>query len=66
MGIYIADIAVCKVIEVGQVLRSLTVVILVLLFKENCPDIRNQKLMTYKRLRNYGIHLQMVETWLDK
>ena len=36
-------------------------------FKENCPDIRNTKVIDIIReLENYGLNYEIVDPWVDK
>lgn len=65
MGAYIADTAVKKMIEAGQAPKKSKIVILGLTFKENCPDIRNSKVIDIiKRLNEYGINPQIIDPWV--
>lgn len=67
MGTYVADIAVKKMIEVGQAPKRSKVVIWGLTFKENCPDIRNSKVQDIiKQLEVYGIKPVVVDSWASK
>ena len=67
MGAYVADAAVKKMIEAGQVPRKSKVVILGLTFKENCPDIRNSKVNdVIKQLNMYGIQPMVVDPWANE
>lgn len=64
MGSYVADAAVRKMIEAGQAPKKSKVVILGLTFKENCPDIRNSKVVDIiKRLHDYGIKPLVADPW---
>lgn len=64
MGSYVADVAVRKMIEAGQAPKKSKVVILGLTFKENCPDIRNSKVVDIiKRLHDYGIKPLVADPW---
>lgn len=64
MGAYIADVAVRKMIEAGQAPKKSKVVIMGLTFKEDCPDIRNSKVIDIvKRLNDYGINPQVTDPW---
>lgn len=64
MGKYVADVTIRKMIEAGQAPRNSNVVILGLTFKENCPDIRNSKVVDIiKRLNDYGITPKIVDPW---
>lgn len=67
MGAYIADAAVKKMIEAGQTPKNSKVVILGLTFKENCPDIRNSKVIDIvKRLYEYRIEPVVIDPWANK
>lgn len=67
MGVYIADVAIRKMIEAGQAPKKSKVVILGLTFKENCPDIRNSKVDDIvKRLNTYGIEPVVVDPWASE
>ena len=36
-------------------------------FKENCPDIRNTKVVDiYRQLREYGIDVDVFDPWVDR
>ncbi len=67
MGAYIADAAIKKMVEAGQAPKTSKVVILGLTFKENCPDIRNSKVIDIiKELNDYGIEPIVVDPWASK
>lgn len=56
MGAFVADAAVKEMILAGLAPKNAKVIILGVTFKENCPDIRNSKVIDIvKRLREYGI-----------
>ncbi len=56
MGAYVAQRTVKELIHAGLRVQGARVVILGLTFKENCPDIRNTKVVDIIReLREYGI-----------
>lgn len=64
MGIYIADTTVKKMIEAGLAPKRSNVAILGLTFKENCPDIRNSKVIDIvHRLQEYGINPCVSDAW---
>lgn len=66
MGSYIADKAVKQMILAGQTPRLSKVVILGLTFKENCPDIRNSKVVDIiKQLGTYEIQPVIADPWAD-
>jgi UDP-N-acetyl-D-galactosamine dehydrogenase len=64
MGRYVANVAVKKMIAVGQAPKKSNVVILGLTFKENCPDIRNSKVADIiQSLNEFGIEPNIVDPW---
>lgn len=66
MGKYVADAAVKKMIEAGLAPKNSTVAILGFTFKENCPDIRNTRIIDIiSRLREYGITPYISDYWAD-
>ncbi len=66
MGHYVADAAIKKMIQAGLAPKQAKVAILGLTFKENCPDIRNSKVMDIiKRLQQYGITPILADPWVD-
>ena len=61
---YVANVAVKKMIAVGQAPKKSNVVILGLTFKENCPDIRNSKVADIiQSLNEFGIVPNIVDPW---
>ena len=55
-----------KMVEAGQAPKKSKIVILGLTFKENCPDIRNSKVIDIvKKLKEYGIVPYIVDPWAD-
>ena len=66
MGNYIADKAVKLMVEAGQAPKKSKVAILGLTFKENCPDVRNSKIVDIiRRLQEYGIEPTVSDPWAD-
>ena len=56
MGRYVAESVVKKLISVGSSVKDAKVAVLGLTFKENCPDIRNTKVIDIiNELKEYGI-----------
>lgn len=67
MGRYVANVAVKKMIGAGQAPKESNVIILGLTFKENCPDIRNSKVVDIiKSLNEFGIEPQVVDPWVEE
>lgn len=66
MGKFIADAAIKQLVLAGHAPRKSKVVILGLTFKENCPDIRNTKVVDIiTRLKEYGIAPIVTDPWAD-
>ncbi len=66
MGKYIAENTIKKMIQTGQRILDSTVTILGITFKENCPDIRNSKVIDIiKNLESYGVNVQIHDPLAD-
>ena len=66
MGRFVAEMAVKKMIQAGVNPAQANVVILGFTFKENCPDIRNTRIMDIiQALREYGIQPKVEDPWAD-
>jgi len=58
MGKYVAEQTVKKLIMQGRPIKDATVLVMGLTFKENCPDLRNSRVIdVIDELRNYGINV---------
>lgn len=67
MGEFVADAAIKQMILAGKTPKTAKVIIMGLTFKENCPDIRNSKVVDIiERLREYGIEPEVVDPWADE
>lgn len=56
MGKYIAEQTVKQMSQAGYPIRGAKVIVLGLTFKENCPDLRNSKVIdVIQELRTYGV-----------
>lgn len=66
MGAYVADRVIKLMLKKGiQVLDS-HILILGFTFKENCPDVRNTKVVDIvKALREYNLNVTIVDPWAD-
>lgn len=66
MGEYIANETVKLMLKKGiQVLNS-ELLILGFTFKENCPDVRNTKVVDiYKALAEYNLHITVYDPWVN-
>jgi UDP-N-acetyl-D-galactosamine dehydrogenase len=66
MGKYIAQCTVKKMIHAGHSVLGSRVTLLGLTFKEDCPDLRNSKVVDIiAELRDYGIQVQVVDPLAD-
>ena len=67
MGKYIAGEVVKMMIKNGVQILDSNVLILGITFKENCPDIRNTKVMgLYSELTSYGINIDVYDPWVNR
>lgn len=67
MGEFVADATIKQMILAGKSPKNAKVVVLGLTFKENCPDIRNSKVIDIiNRLKEYDIYPSVVDSWADK
>lgn len=66
MGEYVANEVIKLMLKKGvQVLNS-DILILGFTFKENCPDVRNTKVIDiYKALKEYGINVSVYDPWAN-
>ena len=66
MGAYVADQTIKLMLKKGiQVLHS-HILILGFTFKENCPDVRNTKVIDiYKTLQEYNLHVTIYDPWAN-
>lgn len=66
MGKFIAQRTVKEMINAGHAILHCTITILGLTFKENCPDLRNSKVIDIIReLEEYGVNLQVCDPEAD-
>jgi len=65
MGSYIADELVKRMVSIGNI-NNIEVLILGFTFKENCPDVRNTKVIDIvRRLEEYNIKVTIHDPWAD-
>lgn len=66
MGRYVARRAVKEAIRHGHNIQTLNAVVLGLTFKENCPDLRNSKVIDIVReLQDYAINVTIHDPYAD-
>ncbi len=62
MGMFVANKVVKLMIDKGQKIKGANAVILGFTFKENCPDIRNTRVIDiYHELRQFGFHVDVCD-----
>jgi UDP-N-acetyl-D-galactosamine dehydrogenase len=67
MGPWIASQVIKLMIKKGHAVRNSKVLVLGITFKENCPDIRNTKVIDLIReLRQYGCAVDVYDPWVKK
>ncbi|WP_017756539.1 nucleotide sugar dehydrogenase [Calidifontibacillus oryziterrae] len=67
MGKYVAESAVKKMIKANKQINGSKVAILGVTFKENCPDVRNTKVVdVIKELEEYGVEVKVYDPVADK
>src|SRR5579859_4214689 len=66
MGRFIAQRTIKEIIRAGHDPRGATVTVMGLTFKEDCPDLRNSKVIDIIReLREYGVQVQVTDALAD-
>lgn len=66
MGKFVAQRAIKEMIQAGHPILGATVTVFGLTFKENCPDLRNSKVIDIIReLQDYGIRVQIHDPLAD-
>ncbi|MGW8195377.1 MAG: nucleotide sugar dehydrogenase [Desulforhopalus sp.] len=67
MGHYIATIVIKKMVKKGIDIAKSRILVMGLTFKENCPDLRNTKVVDIiAELREYGIAVDVYDPWANK
>jgi len=66
MGLYVAEQTVKKLAQSGFPVRGQHVLVMGLTFKENCPDLRNSRVIdVIQELRSYGLHVHVHDPAAD-
>jgi UDP-N-acetyl-D-galactosamine dehydrogenase len=67
MGIYVANQVIKLMIKRGQKIEGSNVLVLGITFKENCPDIRNSRVIdVIRELQDFGCNVHVSDYWADK
>lgn len=66
MGIYVANQVVKLMIKKGHKIEGSKVLVLGITFKENCPDIRNSRVIdVIRELQDFGCNVEVTDYWAD-
>ena len=67
MGIYVANQVIKLMIKNGYKVDGARVLVLGITFKENCPDIRNSRVIdVIQELKEFGCQVDIYDPWADK
>lgn len=67
MGMFVANKVVKLMIQKGHKIKGSNALILGITFKENCPDIRNTKVVDiYHELTQFGLNVDVYDPWAEK
>lgn len=66
MGEYVACEVVKKMIKQGIQIKGSNILVLGITFKENCPDVRNTKVVdVIRELKEYGTNITIYDPWAN-
>jgi UDP-N-acetyl-D-glucosamine/UDP-N-acetyl-D-galactosamine dehydrogenase len=66
MSIYVANQVIKLMIEKSRKIKNSKVLVLGITFKENCPDIRNSKVIdVINELKDFGVDIDIYDPWAD-
>ncbi len=66
MGKYIAEKTIKEMIKAGKLIKGSDILILGVTFKEDCPDMRNTKVIDIiEELKDYGANVHVYDPWVD-
>ncbi len=66
MAKYIAETTIKKMIKAGGAIKGAKVLILGLTFKEDCPDMRNTKVIDIiEEIKEYEVEVDVYDPWVD-
>lgn len=64
MGMFVANKVIKLMIQKGKTIKGSKALILGFTFKENCPDIRNTRVIDiYKELNQFGLDVDVYDPW---
>lgn len=66
MGKYVANQTIKEMIKADKVIKNANILILGVAFKEDCPDMRNTKVIDIiEELKDFGINVDVYDPWVD-
>jgi UDP-N-acetyl-D-glucosamine/UDP-N-acetyl-D-galactosamine dehydrogenase len=66
MSEYIVNQTIKEMIKSGKTIKGSTILILGITFKEDCPDMRNTKVIDIiEGLKSYGANVDVYDPWID-
>lgn len=66
MGAFVASKFIKLMISSGQAVKGAKVLVMGITFKENCPDIRNSRVIDIiKELIEFGCEVEVIDPWAD-
>ena len=67
MGIYVANQVIKLMIKKGHKIEGSKILVLGITFKENCPDIRNSRVIdVIQELKEFGCNVDVTDYWADE
>ncbi len=65
MSKYVADQTIKEMIKAGKVIKGSNVLMLGVTFKEDCPDMRNTKVVDIiEELKDFGVNVDVYDPWV--
>jgi len=66
MGKYIAEKTIKEMIKADKLIKDSNILVLGVTFKEDCPDMRNTKVIDIiEELKDYGANVDVYDPWVD-
>jgi UDP-N-acetyl-D-glucosamine/UDP-N-acetyl-D-galactosamine dehydrogenase len=66
MSKYIANQTIKEMIKAGKVIKGSNILMLGVTFKEDCPDMRNTKVVDIiDELKDFGVNVDVYDPWVD-
>lgn len=67
MGMFVANKVLKLMIDQGHIIKGARALILGFTFKENCPDIRNTRVIDiYREFKQFGLDTDIFDPWANK